>query len=122
MKLYCKTLLIVGAIVLAACTSPGRFDQSGLGAGASGLGDASDPKSQAYFHQTIGDRVQFEVDQSTLSDAARQILAAQAIWLTSNGEFSAIIEGHADEQGTREYNLALGALQRATRTRRPAAG
>lgn len=109
MKLYRKTLLMVGALVLSACTSAGLFDQGGVGAGGSVLGDLSDPTSQAYFQQTIGDRVQFEVDQSTLSDAARQILAAQAIWLTNNGEFSVMIEGHADEQGTREYNLALGA-------------
>ncbi len=109
MKLYSKAFLAVIAIVLTACTNAGRFDQSGFGAGGSGLGDVRDPTSQAYFHQSIGDRVLFAVDQSLLSEQARQILAAQAVWLTSNGEFSAIIEGHADEQGTREYNLALGA-------------
>jgi len=109
MKLYSKAFLAVIAIVLTACTNAGRFDQSGFGAGGSGLGDVRDPTSQAYFQQSIGDRVLFAVDQSLLSEQARQILAAQAVWLTSNGEFSAIIEGHADEQGTREYNLALGA-------------
>ncbi len=109
MKLYSKAFLAVVAIVLAACTNPGRFDQNGFGADAPGLGDVRDPTSQAYFQQSIGDRVLFEVDQSSLSEQARQILAAQAVWLTSNSEFSALIEGHADEQGTREYNLALGA-------------
>ncbi len=109
MKLYSKAFLAVVAIVLAACTNPGRFDQNGFGAGGPGLGDVRDPTSQAYFQQSIGDRVLFEVDQSSLSEQARQILAAQAVWLTSNSEFSALIEGHADEQGTREYNLALGA-------------
>ena len=114
MKLYIKTFLAVAAIVLTACTSAGRFDQNGYGAGGSGLGDVRDPTSQAYFQQSIGDRVLFEVDQSSLSEEGRQILAAQAVWLTGNGEFSALIEGHADEQGTREYNLALGARRANT--------
>ena len=109
MNIYRKSFLAVVAIVLTACTSAGRFDQSGVGAGGAGLGEANDPTSQAYFQQSIGDRVLFEVDQSSLGEQARQILAAQAVWLTGNGEFSALIEGHADEQGTREYNLALGA-------------
>ena len=51
----------------------------------------------------------FPVDQATLTDAGRDVLTLQARWLMSNVDYSAIIEGHADEQGTREYNLALGA-------------
>ena len=51
----------------------------------------------------------FEVDQSNLSVAGRATLDAQANWLLTNSDYQAIIEGHADEQGTREYNLALGA-------------
>jgi peptidoglycan-associated lipoprotein len=57
----------------------------------------------------VGDRVLFAVDQSTLSPAAMATLDQQASWLMSNPEYTALIEGHADEQGTREYNLALGA-------------
>jgi peptidoglycan-associated lipoprotein len=57
----------------------------------------------------VGDRVLFAVDQSTLSDTARATLAGQAQWLNTNADYAIIIEGHADEQGTREYNLALGA-------------
>ena len=49
------------------------------------------------------------MDQSTLSPEARGTLEAQAQWLMRNADYSAVIEGHADEQGTREYNLALGA-------------
>ena len=49
------------------------------------------------------------MDQSTLTDAARQTLTGQAQWLNANPDYAVIIEGHADEQGTREYNLALGA-------------
>jgi len=115
MKLYSKAILMVLAMGLAACTNPGRFGAGGAG-GADGsgfnsanLGGANDPSSPAYFQQTIGDRVLFAVDQSTLSPEATQILTQQARWLSNNTEFTALIEGHADEQGTREYNLALGA-------------
>ena len=62
-----------------------------------------------YFNFTIGDKVYFELDQSTLSEPAKMILAEQATWLNQNPSFIAVIEGHADERGTREYNLALGA-------------
>ena len=107
-----KTVFIVAALALSACTDAGRFGGSG-GAGGTGgfVGSnvASNPSSPAYFQQTVGDRVLFAVDQSTLSEEAQLILNAQAEWLGTNGDFTAIIEGHADEQGTREYNLALGA-------------
>ncbi len=108
---------------LAACSNPGRFGPGGpgTGPGADGFGQpggvsqgALDPSSPAYFEETVGDRVLFAVDQSTLSDAARQTLAQQARWLSSNPEYTAVIEGHADEQGTREYNLALGARRAAS--------
>ncbi|MEX5729653.1 peptidoglycan-associated lipoprotein [Rhodovulum iodosum] len=111
MTLFAKPLLLVAAIGLAACSGPDRFGaESGADFGAAGApGSAADPRSPAYFQQAIGDRVLFAVDQSTLSDAARATLEGQARWLISNTDYSAVIEGHADEQGTREYNLALGA-------------
>jgi peptidoglycan-associated lipoprotein len=106
-------LLICGALALAGCTDPSRLDggASGAGATAGGIvaGSPSDPTSPAYFQQTIGDRVLFAVDQSTLSSEAQFTLDGQAAWLTSNAGYNATIEGHADEQGTREYNLALSA-------------
>ncbi len=113
MKHYTKAILLVAAMAVTACTNPGRFDNNGAGgAGADGQmvpGSASDPRSPAYFQQIVGDRVFFAVDQSTISADAREVLAKQAAWLMENPEYTAIIEGHADEQGTREYNLALGA-------------
>ena len=115
MKLHSKALLMVLALGLAACANPGRFGAGGAGgAGGNGidsanLGGANDPSSPAYFQQTIGDRVLFAVDQSTLTPEATQILTQQARWMSNNSEYTALIEGHADEQGTREYNLALGA-------------
>lgn len=114
-----RALLVVAALGLSACTNPGRFgggSGAGGGFGANGSmvpGSASDPASPAYFSQTIGDRVLFPVDQSTLTEVARATLFQQAQWLISNPEYTAIIEGHADEQGTREYNLALGSRRAA---------
>ncbi len=112
MKHFVTATLLVSALALTACDKNSRFGQDGaLGAaGAAGaLGSVSDPTSPAYFNAVVGDRVLFEVDQSTLTAAAQGVLTQQATWLTQNPEYSAIIEGHADEQGTREYNLALGA-------------
>ncbi|MCB2111459.1 peptidoglycan-associated lipoprotein Pal [Albidovulum sp.] len=108
-------LLLTGALALSACNNPDKFGRNGADGGAAGgisqggLGDPSDPNSVAYFNQTIGDRVHFAVDQSTLTSDSQAILAQQAVWLNQHPGFTAIIEGHADEQGTREYNLALGA-------------
>lgn len=99
---------VVSLAVLAACSNTNQFDNAS-GAGGVGSGLAGDPTSPAYFQQTIGDRVFFEVDQATLSGAAQTTLDGQARWLTDNAEFTALIEGHADEQGTREYNIALSA-------------
>jgi peptidoglycan-associated lipoprotein len=109
-----KTLIVVATLGLGACTNPdgGMFGNGGGtgGGGATvGVEDAANPSSPAYFSQTVGDRVLFVVDQSTLTENARLTLVAQANWLKANPEYAAIIEGHADEQGTREYNLALGA-------------
>ncbi|MEJ6392458.1 peptidoglycan-associated lipoprotein Pal [Gymnodinialimonas sp. 2305UL16-5] len=111
-------LMLVGTMALAACDQ-NRFgngsDFAGVGGAAgAGAGGASDPTSPAFFNQVVGDRVLFQVDQSTLSPEAQTILAAQAEWLLNNPEFTALIEGHADEQGTREYNLALGARRAAS--------
>ncbi len=121
MKTAIKAALLLSALGLAACNNPDRFgDGSGVtdpgGAYGSGYGDGSvsqgsisDPNSPAYFQKTIGDMVHFVVDQSTLTPEATQILSQQAQWLNAHPNYTAVIEGHADEQGTREYNLALGA-------------
>lgn len=114
MRLRTSALLLTAVLALGACAQGGmRGNDVDLNAANSGLGSASDPSSPAYFNQTIGDRVLFEVDQSTLTAAAQSVLSQQATWLLSNPEYSALIEGHADEQGTREYNLALGARRAA---------
>jgi peptidoglycan-associated lipoprotein len=105
-----KAVMLVAALGLAACSNT-SWDDTGAGnTGAAALGGATlDPASPAYFQQTIGDRVLFLVDQSTLNPEAEAILQQQAAWLTTNPDYVVTIQGHADEQGTREYNLALGA-------------
>jgi len=120
MKSLPTAMILIGALALSACSGPNRFGM-GPGAGAAGgaagpggidmsaLGDPANPDSLAHFQQVVGDRVLFAVDQSTLSDEARMTLMAQARWLTARPAVNVIVEGHADEQGTREYNLALGA-------------
>jgi peptidoglycan-associated lipoprotein len=117
MTMTTKAVLLLAVLGLAACNNPDRYGAGGAGANGgagaggagAGQGGAGDPTSVAYFNQTVGDRILFAVDQSTLSDAARGTLAGQAQWLNTNADYAVIIEGHADEQGTREYNLALGA-------------
>lgn len=105
-----RQALLVGLVMaVAACTSPERFDNEVDLNNTNPYGDAGETASPTYFQQAVGDRVLFEVDQSTLNDEARRVLSSQAGWLTEYSDYNAVIEGHADEQGTREYNLALGA-------------
>ncbi|MEO0748596.1 MAG: peptidoglycan-associated lipoprotein Pal [Pseudomonadota bacterium] len=109
MNILYKLLLIGAVLIVSACSNSNLFGRGADGSDLiSGAGDVSDPRSPAYFQQTVGDRVLFVVDQSTLTTEGRAILDAQADWLNTNTEFNALIEGHADEQGTRDYNLALG--------------
>jgi peptidoglycan-associated lipoprotein len=74
------------------------------------------PGSIAEFRQNVGDRVFFDTDQSTIREDARATLGRQAEWLKRYGNYGITIEGHCDERGTREYNLALGE-RRATAVR-----
>ncbi|MCB1368864.1 MAG: peptidoglycan-associated lipoprotein Pal [Rhodobacteraceae bacterium] len=110
MTLRLAALLISGALVLAGCAGAPNDNMRNTGSDNTGVYQQDSPE---FFVHQVGDRVHFAVDQSTLSAEAMSILDAQAAWLGQNGEFSALIEGHADEQGTREYNLALGARRAA---------
>ncbi|WP_134678450.1 peptidoglycan-associated lipoprotein Pal [Paracoccus ravus] len=112
MKTFVKFAAIGMLLATAACSRPAQqgpmvndpYANMNQGVGVSAL-----PGTAEHFKATAGDTVLFPVDQSTLTPEARTILANQAGWLNQNQGFSALIEGHADEQGTREYNLALGA-------------
>jgi peptidoglycan-associated lipoprotein len=99
------------AVVLltAACANRPGEDQAGLAG-------AAVPGSQQDFVVNVGDRVFFESDSTELSSQARATLDKQAQWLQHYNRYAFTIEGHADERGTREYNIALGA-KRAQVTR-----
>ncbi len=105
MKMVLAATALMG---LGACSQNGLFDNPTGGAGLEAAAPG-DPSSTGYFQASVGDRVLFPVDQASLTSEAQTVLAGQAAWLAANSGFTAIVEGHADEQGTREYNLALGA-------------
>jgi peptidoglycan-associated lipoprotein len=96
------------AIVLAACSRQNPAREYGLG----GEGPAT-PGTERDFAVNVGDLVHFQEDSSALTGDATGILRNQARWLNQYPQYTITIEGHADERGTREYNLALGA-RRAT--------
>ena len=116
MSLRATALILTAAMALSACAQGGLRggdDAINLNSAQGAFGSVSDPSSIAYFNQLVGDRVLFAVDQSTIDASAMAVLDGQAEWLMTNPEFTALVEGHADEQGTREYNLALGARRAA---------
>ncbi len=87
----------------AGCAGQQKALEQGAGVGVASPGSAQD------FQVNVGDRVFFTVDSSALSQPARTTLDKQAQWLGQYGQYAFTVEGHADERGTREYNLALGA-------------
>ncbi|MBY0380821.1 MAG: peptidoglycan-associated lipoprotein Pal [Xanthobacteraceae bacterium] len=96
------------AAVLAVALSMGACaNKNGLG--GDGLAGAAAPGSQQDFVVNVGDRVFFDSDQTDLSQQAINTLEKQAQWLRQYPRYTFTIEGHADERGTREYNIALGA-------------
>ncbi len=103
---------VAGALLLlAACSSTPETGPApgGPGGGPGGVGSGRfAPGSQQDLAATAGDRVFFGYDRADISSEARQILGRQADWLKRYGNVSVTIEGHCDERGTREYNLALG--------------
>jgi peptidoglycan-associated lipoprotein len=101
--------MLAVAMLVAACANNANNPN------AAG-GSASTPGSAQDFVVNVGDRVFFDSDSSELSSQARATLDKQATWLNQYSRYSFTIEGHADERGTREYNIALGA-RRAQATR-----
>ncbi len=107
-----KIIGLAGVVLLlAACSStpaPAPTGPTGpAGPGGAGAG-AVVPGSQQDLAQSAGDRVFFEFDRSDITSEAQQILERQAAWLQRYPNVTVTIEGHCDERGTREYNLALG--------------
>jgi peptidoglycan-associated lipoprotein len=97
------------AAVLAVALSMGACSTNNNGLADGAMASAAAPGSQQDFVVNVGDRVFFESDQTTLSPQATATLDKQVQWLQTYNRYSFTIEGHADERGTREYNIALGA-------------
>jgi peptidoglycan-associated lipoprotein len=102
--------VIAATLAVAACSNTPKPEdtlaQGGLG--ANGKGAPATPGSQRDFSQNVGDIVYFSTDQVDLTPEAQQTLSNQARWLQQYAQYSISIEGHADERGTREYNIGLG--------------
>lgn len=109
--------LVVAAFVLAACSSTGdeSANSGSTGASSSSGGEQTatapsgpKPGTQEDLEVNVGDRVFFDFDKSNLSPDARTAVERWAAWLKTYPANKVVIQGHADERGTREYNLALG--------------
>jgi len=103
---FLRFALIGAAALLAACSNSDNAVDTSASSGAGGVPAAN---TVEYFNLVVGDRVFFATDSSSISPDAQATLIKQAQWLTTYPETTVTIEGHTDERGTREYNLALGA-------------
>ena len=110
------------ALSIAACsTTPDQLADGAGGPGGPGgpggrygAGGPATPGSAQDFVVNVGDRVFFESDQSDLTTTATATLDKQAAWLQRFPRYSFVVEGHADERGTREYNYSLGVRRAQT--------
>jgi peptidoglycan-associated lipoprotein len=102
------------AAVLAAGLALGACANNPNGNAQANAAGMATPGSQQDFVVNVGDRVFFDTDSSELTAQSRATLDKQAQWLTNYNHYTFTIEGHADERGTREYNLALGARRAQT--------
>ena len=92
------TIALLAIFALSGCSSSNKGSMSG----------GSDSSLIADFEKNVGDRIFFAYNKSDLSATAKSQLQKQATWLDSHKSVKATVEGHCDERGTREYNLALG--------------
>jgi peptidoglycan-associated lipoprotein len=102
-----RVLKLVG--ILIATLSMGACAKNPADNAALANASATTPGSQQDFVVNVGDRVFFESDSSELTPQSTGTLEKQAQWLRAYPQYAFLIEGHADERGTREYNIALGA-------------
>lgn len=92
-------IVLFSLFFLASCSTARKVSSSAL----------AKSDQIAEFEKVVGDRVFFSLDSSELSETSKAIVAQQASWLMSHNDFNVTVEGHCDERGTREYNIALGA-------------
>jgi peptidoglycan-associated lipoprotein len=96
-------LILVASLVLTACATQKK---ASIGQMQGDVYTGSD--SVEYLASGVPDRVFFATNETVLTTASRETLRKQASWLRKNSDVNVVLEGHADERGTREYNLALG--------------
>jgi peptidoglycan-associated lipoprotein len=110
-------LFAIAALLAAACANKDANGPDSLTAGLNGgKGGPVTPGTQRDFSVNVGDIVYFSSDSTDLTPESQATLQKQSKWLAQYAQFTVTIEGHADERGTREYNIALGA-RRATAVR-----
>jgi len=99
------------ALALAGCANKKNLPNNAgdLGLNGGGAGGSATPGSSQDFTVNVGDRIFFDTDSTSIRADAQQTLDRQAQWLQRYPNYAITVEGHADERGTREYNLALGA-------------
>jgi peptidoglycan-associated lipoprotein len=96
-------LILVACLVLTACATQKKATTGQM------QGDVyTGSDSVEYLASGVPDRVFFATNETVLTTASRETLRKQAAWLRKNSDINVVLEGHADERGTREYNLALG--------------
>ena len=107
-KIFKNTLLVLAAcLILSACATKKEVATDTIsGQMQSDVYTGTDTVD--YLADGVKDRVFFATNESILTTASRETLRAQAAWLRKNSNINVVLEGHADERGTREYNLALG--------------
>jgi peptidoglycan-associated lipoprotein len=104
-----KVMTAFAALTLLAACGSSTTDTAATGAGAATNASAGPrPGSQEDLVANVGDRVFFDTDESGVRADQRSVLERQAAWLARYPQVTVQLEGHADERGTREYNLALG--------------
>jgi len=109
--------LLAVTLLAGGCANKSATPNSAqLGPGAGANGGPITPGTQRDFSVNVGDLVYFASDSTSLTPEAQATLNKQAQWLRQYPQFTITVEGHADERGTREYNMALGA-RRATAVR-----
>ena len=108
-KIYKNTLLIlVACLVLTACATKKEVATTDAIKGQMQSDVYTGDDTVKYLADGVPDRVFFATNETVLTTASRETLRAQAAWLRQNSSINVVLEGHADERGTREYNLALG--------------
>jgi len=107
-----RAAVLVAALGAAGCANKDGSDPNTALNG--GRGGPVTPGTQRDFSVNVGDLVYFSSDSSDLTPEAQATLQKQARWLQQYAQFTVTVEGHADERGTREYNIALGARRAQT--------